>query len=110
MQELIMYILRRSNEKNCVTLSIQAEAVRAFGQIPFTRFSDGDSEQYCYRVTITDPEGTAQTYDNSPAQILVENPKLWWPNGYGEQPLYRIRLELFRGQQLDVIAVRCVRR
>lgn len=95
-----VYITQK-HEKNCVTLSIQAEAVRAFGEIPFSPgSSDGDSEQYCYRVTITDPEGTAQTYDNSPAQILVENPKLWWPNGYGEQPLYRIRLELFRGQQL----------
>ena len=24
------------------------------------------------------------------AEIVVENPKLWWPNGYGEQPLYTV--------------------
>ncbi|MDE7476692.1 MAG: glycoside hydrolase family 2 protein [Lachnospiraceae bacterium] len=24
------------------------------------------------------------------AEIVVENPKLWWPNGYGEQPLYQL--------------------
>ena len=24
--------------------------------------------------------------------LTVENPKLWWPNGYGEQPLYTLEL------------------
>ena len=24
------------------------------------------------------------------AEILVQNPRLWWPNGYGEQPLYTL--------------------
>ena len=27
-------------------------------------------------------------------RIEVENPQLWWPNGYGEQPLYAIRVHL----------------
>lgn len=26
----------------------------------------------------------------------VENPKLWWPNGYGEQTLYDYKVELFK--------------
>ena len=26
--------------------------------------------------------------------ILIENPKLWWPLGYGEQPLYTVTMEL----------------
>lgn len=26
-------------------------------------------------------------------RLEVENPKLWWPNGYGEQPLYNLVLE-----------------
>jgi len=30
----------------------------------------------------------------------IENPQLWWPAGYGEQPLYRIRLSLWRGEEL----------
>ena len=28
------------------------------------------------------------------AEVLVENPKLWWPNGYGEQPLYDLTVSL----------------
>ena len=27
-------------------------------------------------------------------EILVEQPQLWWPNGQGAQPLYRLELEL----------------
>lgn len=28
------------------------------------------------------------------AEIVVENPKLWWPNGYGEQPLYQLSVSV----------------
>ena len=27
-------------------------------------------------------------------EFLIENPKLWWPNGYGEQPLYEVSVYL----------------
>ena len=23
----------------------------------------------------------------------MDNPKLWWPNGYGEQPLYKVKFQ-----------------
>ncbi|WP_269523046.1 beta-mannosidase [Coraliomargarita parva] len=26
-------------------------------------------------------------------EAVIENPQLWWPNGYGEQPLYEVSLE-----------------
>ncbi len=32
------------------------------------------------------------------AGFIVENPKLWWPNGYGEQPLYEILVSTVDGQ------------
>ena len=33
----------------------------------------------------------------------IAAPQLWWPNGQGEQPLYEVRVELWRGEQrLDV--------
>ena len=32
---------------------------------------------------------------NSPLlDITVDNPRLWWPNGYGEQPLYPLQVRL----------------
>lgn len=30
--------------------------------------------------------------------LTVENPKLWWPNGYGAQDLYRVKVELVPAQ------------
>lgn len=34
-------------------------------------------------------------------EIELENPKLWWPNGYGEQPLYKLKFQFFgSGDQL----------
>jgi hypothetical protein len=29
-------------------------------------------------------------------QLVLENPKLWWPNTYGEQPLYTLDLEFLQ--------------
>lgn len=35
--------------------------------------------------------------------IVIEKPQLWWPNGYGSQPLYGVEVELLSedGQVLD---------
>ena len=42
--------------------------------------------------------------DRLTAQITVDSPELWWPNGYGRQPLYRALVRLVdaeSGQELD---------
>jgi beta-mannosidase len=30
--------------------------------------------------------------------ICIKNPELWWPNGYGEQPLYKVQVILNSGE------------
>ena len=49
----------------------------------------------CLLVTIIDPDGN-KLYDKADISsgISIEDPKLWWPNGLGEQPLYTVRVEL----------------
>lgn len=32
--------------------------------------------------------------------VRIPNPELWWPNGYGEQPMYEAVLTLFRGKKI----------
>ena len=27
-------------------------------------------------------------------RIPIANPQLWWPNGYGAQPLYEVKVEV----------------
>lgn len=49
-----------------------------------------------YRVTITSPDNEKIIYNNSINQITINNPKLWWPNGYGNQNLYNVLIELMK--------------
>ncbi len=56
-----------------------------------------------YTVEITAPDGMSKSYGNSPKEISVENPMLWWPNGYGEQPLYTVKVTLYAdGEIADI--------
>ncbi|MDR0452201.1 MAG: glycoside hydrolase family 2 protein, partial [Treponema sp.] len=50
-----------------------------------------------YSVIVTDPGGKSRQYDNSPTAITIGKPELWWPNGYGDQPLYTVKVALLRG-------------
>ncbi len=38
--------------------------------------------------------------EDGKAFVEVKNPKLWWPNGYGEQSLYDITFRLYKGDAL----------
>lgn len=60
----------------------------------------GFEEDYTIEVEFVSPAGErfAKTVSStdSKAQIALEvnNPKLWWPNGYGEQSLYTLNIVL----------------
>ena len=51
-------------------------------------------------VTITDPDGEKEYYGHSAVLqgIRIGHPQRWWPNGYGSQPLYGIRVEIKYGE------------
>ena len=36
--------------------------------------------------------------------MVIDKPQLWWPRGYGKQPLYKVKVELFdsAGNKLDI--------
>ena len=48
------------------------------------------------RITVTSPRGK-EYLQQADGSILIEDPQLWWPNGYGEQPLYTVKAELSEG-------------
>ncbi len=64
----------------------------------FTHASKGQEEQQVL-VSVRDT-GTGEILQEKKSvledkvtwegEFLIENPKLWWPNGYGEQPLYEV--------------------
>ena len=46
-----------------------------------------------FTVFVTDPQGRVTELPSFPAHLAIEDPELWWPRGYGEQPLYTVRVE-----------------
>ena len=53
-------------------------------------------------VSIVTPDGEKIACENGKETEIV-NPQLWWPNGYGSQPLYTVVSECFaNGKSVDV--------
>ena len=64
------------------------------------RLTDAPAE---VRVSVTAPDGTVLTGAGETCRIDIPDPQLWWPAGYGGQPLYRVEVELIsNGPRLDV--------
>lgn len=63
------------------------------------RLTDGPA---AVKVNVTAPDGTVLTGQGELCRIEIPDPQLWWPAGYGAQPLYRVEVELTSGgAQLD---------
>ena len=56
------------------------------------------------KVSVTDPKGSV-IFENADgySDLTIDNPELWWPNGFGKHPLYTIKIGLFdkEGNLLD---------
>lgn len=80
-------LIRQTHEKDAVTL-------RFFPELT------GDKTSCETRVTVISPEGALHAAKDG--ALVIKNPALWWPRGYGAQPLYTVRAELVRdGEVLD---------
>ena len=53
------------------------------------------------QVTVTAPDGQVFTAAGEDAVISIENPRLWWPAGLGDQPLYTVHVALEAGKAVD---------
>lgn len=74
----------------------KAQAVTVEVDCPVRVFDDAAAE---VKVCVTEPGGRVQECDvpgtaGSKVSIEIEEPALWWPNGYGEQPLYKVEVFL----------------
>lgn len=80
--------LRQHHEGDAVTIEATLRVER-WQDVPLTA-----------RMRVTDPEGAvleerADVVDKfQTLQVLIDQPKLWWPNGYGDQPLYNVEVLL----------------
>jgi beta-mannosidase len=78
--------IRQIHENGKVTLSVIPLLVGA---------KDGDT----LSVAITTPGGGVSEHALRPdvkTEIVIDDPKLWWPNGLGDQPLYQMEFRVSR--------------
>lgn len=90
-----VYITQKHEEKR-VILSISVDIER-IGNLD-------SSEDVSVQIILTEPKGKRRNYDLKEVTngVIIEDPELWWPNGYGGQPLYGLEVLLMRaGEILD---------
>ena len=78
--------IRQIHADGRVTLAVTPEPVGA---------EKGDT----FSLTLTAPDGSVREYAlaaDGKTEIPVEDPKLWWPNGLGDQPLYQMTFRVLR--------------
>ena len=74
------------HEENKVTLEVNTHVTKISGTASVS-------------VTVTAPCGKTWRAQGEKAVIEIEDPQLWWPAGFGEQPLYTVDVQL--GEGLD---------
>lgn len=89
--------LRYGNKAGIEFLSVGSSLKDGKGTVSLScEMTEGKKEKVVY--TLYSPEGEIieskeSTKKNFPCTFETENPALWWCNGLGEQPLYRISAE-----------------
>lgn len=78
-----------------------------------TRLSEEKSHKEAFTLTVMveDPEGGSVTKDYLYEEELfykILKPKLWWPNGLGDHPLYRVHVAV-REETGEILDWRCER-
>lgn len=73
------------------------------------RESGIDDEAGKIQIAVTAPGGQVMMAEDAAGKeqdykLLIKNPMLWWPHGYGKQPLYQVKVSLLDedGSELDV--------
>lgn len=90
--------IRQEHFPEKVILHFDIEEELAIGRASGTFIENTD-----YTVEMISPDGEKTVFADSPEKIVIEHPRLWWPNGYGGQPLYTVRVTLYAdGEEVDV--------
>jgi beta-mannosidase len=86
--------LRQSHVGDEVTLEAGL-TVERWADVPLLaslRVSAADGERFQARAFIESGLGTLR--------LPIDRPQLWWPNGYGDQPLYQVEVTLSAEEQV----------
>lgn len=91
--------VRQIHKDGRVDLEISACAAGVIGEKLICRVTDPDGKVIMGETV----PGQSGREDSASCTVSVEAPRIWWPNGYGQQPLYEVEVELVSGKDvLDV--------
>ncbi len=71
-------LIRQCHEDGIVTLLVD------------THIEGSEDSSIKTEVIVTGPNGKIYTSNGKYCEIIIEDPQLWWPAGFGNQPLYRV--------------------
>ncbi len=88
-----------SDAETAITLPqiLAGEQAGTAVRVTLTEKDRGDDSGAVAAVTAkytAEMAGEGRSGDVYEADIVVEEPKLWWPNGYGEQALYKLTVSV----------------
>ena len=91
-------LVLQEHSRNLCGIKVQARLrgeVQTTGLLLHAELSLDGKKQILAESTLSGLEGTLS--------LKVKNPRLWWPNGMGAQPLYKLKVELrnIHGQVID---------
>ncbi|WP_242622715.1 glycoside hydrolase family 2 protein [Lachnoclostridium sp. Marseille-P6806] len=90
----------RGNLTDSVLISLDTEVTWAGAP------SAEEEEKLCTSLRIVSPDGS-RSWGSDDGELEIDHPELWWPNGYGPQPLYTAEVSLLLGGELlDVKTLR----
>ncbi len=96
---MLLGIERARIEGVYVTQTHEADSVTLHIHTDVSRLAPAE---FHVNVAVTAPDGEVYTASEENCKILIKNPALWWPNGFGAQPLYTVNVVLhFEGTTLD---------
>ena len=88
--------LRQHHDGGEVEVEVEAEI-----EVDAKAKVEAEVERLTMVVSVVAPDGSRieKTFEvpetsKVSARIPIPNPQLWWPNGYGEQPLYEVKVEV----------------
>ena len=87
--------VRQNHENGKVSCSFDTNLLPAGNEICASASGSGLRVE----VTLTAPDGRAMKAEGESCLIEVDDPQLWWPAGFGGQPLYSACVRLMDGEK-----------